>query len=322
MQATSYGSRSYESRSYGSRSYGSRLRHAESVPRLFRSLSPRSILLAAVLTLGAGCVSTPDRDAIPTFRAGASTANQQSQTAFADINTFLRQQQIERAARLPTLNERAFFTPLASEDVAKWSNAFGLIDAYAATLEKLLDPARRAETESALSELGEKIGDVRDDRLPPGIAAGFTQLGGILVQIKAEKDALAAMRKADPAVQDVFSAMMDAIGESPSEGVRGTVASSWTTVLAQIQIEFLGAQGVEAKRDIATRYVTTLDQRDAQDASLASLRRSFGLLAVAHRELAAGRAPSAQRMLDAIQQEYLAFRQREDSLKKAKGAAP
>lgn len=302
--------------------FSSPRRHAESVPRILGLISPRSVLLAALLTLAAGCATAPDRDAIPTFRVGATTANQQSQTAFAEINTFLRQQQIERATRLPTLNEQAFFTPLASEDVAKWSRAFGLIDAYAAALERLLDPARRADTESALSELGGKIGDVRDDRLPPGIAAGFTQLGGILVQIKADKDALAAIRKADPAVQDVFTAMMTAIGEDSSDGVRGTVSSSWTTVLGQIQIDFLGAQGLPAKREVATRYVASLDQRDAQDASLASLRRSFGLLAAAHRELAIGRRPSAQRLLDAIQQEYEAYLNRVDRLKNAKGAAP
>lgn len=292
------------------------------IARCIGAVAPRVVLFAALLTLAAGCATAPDRTAVPTFRAGAATANQQSQAAFADINTFLRQQQIERAARLPTLNEQAFFTPLASEDVAKWSRAFGLIDAYAAALEKLLDPARRADTEGALTELSGKIGDVRDEQLPPGIAAGFIQLGGLLVQIKAEKDALAAMRKADPAIQDVFSAMMAAIGDGPSDGVRGTVAASWTVVLAQIQIDFLGAQGLPAKRDVATRYVTTLDRRDAQDATLASLRRSFSLLAAAHRELAAGRAPSAQRLLDAIQQEYEAYRKRVESLKNAKGAAP
>ncbi len=282
----------------------------------------RATLLAALLTLASGCVTAPDRDAIPPFRAGAAAANQQSQTSFGEINTFLRQQQIERAARLPALNEQAFFSPLASEDVARWSRAFGLIDAYAAALEKLLDPARRADTETALSELGARIGDVRDDQVPPGIAAGFVQLGGLLVQMKAEKDAMAAIRKADPAVQDVFSAMMAAIGESPSDGVRGTVGSSWTVVLGQIQIDFLGAQGVQAKREVAARYVATLDQRDAQDTSLASLRRSFGLLAASHRELAAGRAPSALRLLDAVQQEYAAYRKRVDSLTTANGDAP
>jgi hypothetical protein len=309
--------------------FASPWRLAGSVLRIFGRVSPRSVLLAGLLTFATGCATAPDRDAVPTFRASAATANQRSQTAFAEINTFLRQQQIERATRLPNISEQkdesgvgAFFTPLASEDVAKWSRAFGLIDAYAATLEKLLAPARRADTESALSELGEKIGDVREERLPPGIAAGFTQLAGLLVQMKAEKDALAAIRKADPAVQDVFSAMMAAIGENPSDGVRGTVVSSWTTVLGQIQVDFLNAQGIPAKREVATRYVAALDQRDAQDASLASLRRSFGLLAAAHRELAVGRAPSAQRLLDAIQQEYEAYRNRVESLQNAKGAAP
>lgn len=285
-------------------------------------ITPRGVLLAALLTLAAGCATVPDRDAVPTFRAGAATANQQSQAAFQEINRFLRQQQIERAARLPTLNEQAFLAPLANEDVAKWNQAFALIDGYAATLEKLLDPARRSEAEDAFGELAGRIGDVRGDRLPDGIAAGFTQLAGLLVQMKAQKDALAAIRQADPAIQDVFAAMADAIGETSNDGVRGTVASSWLAVLGQIQVDFLAAQGVPARRDVATRFAATLDQRDAQDASLASLRRSFLLLAGAHRELAAGRAPDARRLIDAVQQEYEAYRKRVEALKTAKGAAP
>jgi hypothetical protein len=95
-------------------------------------------------------------------------------------------------------------------------------------------------------------------------------------------------------------------------------------VLGAIQVEFLSASGTAAKRDVATRYVGTLDQRDAQDASLASLRRSFGLLAAAHREIAAGRRPSAQQLLDEVQAEYAAYRQRVDALrqKDAKESKP
>jgi hypothetical protein len=284
----------------------------------------RKLPLVALLLLTAGCATVATVDEVTNFRQGAATANQQSQSTFADVNTFLRQQQIDRASQLPTLNEDEFFSPLGSEDVAKWSRAFGLIDAYAASLETLLDPARRGETETALTELGEKIGDVEGERLPAGVVGGFVQLGGLLVQMKAEKDALAAIRKADPAIQSVFDTMMDAIGEDRDNGVRAMVATSWGNVLGAIQVEFLSASGTAAKRDVATRYVGTLDQRDAQDASLASLRRSFGLLAAAHRELAAGRRPSAQQLLDEVQAEYAAYRQRVDALrqKDAKESKP
>ncbi|GAA4784291.1 hypothetical protein GCM10023307_06260 [Lysobacter hankyongensis] len=279
----------------------------------------RHLSLAAVLLLTVGCMTVPDRDGITSFRQGAATANQQSQSTFADINTFLRQQQIDRASQLPTLNESEFFSPLASEDVAKWNRAFGLIDAYAASLETLLDPARSSDTETALAELGEKIGTIEGGRLPAGVAGGFAQLGGLLVQMRAEKEALAAIRKADPAIQSVFDTMMTAIGEDRDNGVRAMVATSWGDVLGAIQVEFLTAGGTAAKRDVATRYVGTLDQRDAQDASLASLRRSIGLLAAAHRELAAGDPPSARRMLDEVQAEYAAYRQRVDALRQQDG---
>lgn len=296
----------------------SMLRARGSVAGLVGRFASHLLLPVALLTFATGCATAPDRDSVPAFRTGAATANQQLQTSFAQINAFLRERQIDRAAGLPSLEEEAFFTPLAPEDVAKWSRAFGLIDAYAAALEKILDPARRDETEDALEELGNKIGEVRDEELPAGVAAGFTQLGGLLIQIKAERDALAAIRRADPSIQGVFDTMMTAIGEDPDNGVRGMVGTSWGDVLGKIQVEFLGASGAAAKREVAARFAATLDQRDAQDADLASLRRSLGLLASAHRELAAGRESDARSLIALIQDEYKAYRERMEALRKSR----
>lgn len=295
----------------------STLRARGIVASLVGRLASRMLLPVALLTFATGCATAPDRDAIPAFRSGAATANQQLQTSFADINRFLRERQIDRAASLQSLDEEAFFTPLAPEDVAKWSRAFGLIDTYAATLEKILDPARRDEAEKALEELGNKIGEVRGEELPAGVAAGFTQLGGLLIQIKAERDALAAIRQADPSIQGVFDTMMTAIGEDPDNGVRGMVGTSWGDVLGKIQVEFLGANGPAARRDVAMRFAATLDQRDAQDADLASLRRSLGLLASAHRELAAGRESDARSLIALVQDEYRVYLERMEALRKS-----
>jgi hypothetical protein len=300
----------------------SSLRHAGARATHWASRVSRHVLLAALLTVVAGCTTVPDRKAAPAFRVGAATANQQSQAALAEANRFLRQQQIERVAGKPDIEEKDFADPLDDRDVAKWNQAFALIDDYAAALEKLLDPARRTEAEDALGKLVFKIGDIREEQLPTRAAVGFTQLAGLLTQYKAGKDALAAIRKADPSVQEIFSTMAAAIGDKATSGVRDTVTSSWTIVLARLRLDFRSAQGLPAKRDAAARYVAALDQRDAQDASLASLRRSFLLLATAHRELAAGRMPSAQNLLDEVQQEYEAYRKRVDSLKDEKGAAP
>ena len=277
--------------------------------------------LAFALVLLAGCASTPDRAQIPQFRQGAATANQQTAQAFSDINTFLRTQQIERATGRPTLTEAEFLTVLSDEDVAKWNRAFSIIDAYASSLEKLLDPQRRADVQQELVKLGETIGALDGKTLPSGVAGGFATLGGLLLQIKTEKDAMEAIRKADPGIQATFSTMMQAIGADRNEGVRSVVFNTWQTMLAQTSVDFLRANGKEEKRTVVQRYVTTLDQRDAQDASLGALRRSLGLLAAAHAELAAGRNDGAQGLIDLIQREYAAYRAQVDAIEKQRAAA-
>lgn len=276
--------------------------------------------LAFALVLLAGCTTTPDRTQIPQFRQGAATANQQTAQAFSDINAFLRQQQIERAIGQKTLNEGEFLTVLGDEDVAKWSRAFAVIDAYAASLEKLLDPQRRTDVQQELVKLGQTIGALDDRQLPAGVAGGFATLGGLLLQIKVEKDAMEAIRTANPGIQATFSTMMDAIGADTNSGVRSVVRTSWQTVLAQISVDFLRADGKEAKRAVVQQYVTTMDQRDAQDASLSALRRSLGLLASAHAELAAGRNDGAQGLIDLVQREYTAYRAQVDAIRKQRAS--
>lgn len=281
----------------------------------------RSWPLALLLTVLAGCTATPDREEIPQFRQGAATANQQTAQAFSDINAFLRQQQIERAMGLPTLTEGEFLTVLGDEDVAKWSRAFAVIDAYAASLEKLLDPQRRDDAQQELVKLGETIGALDGRQLPAGVAGGFATLGGLLLQIKGERDAMRAIRTANPGIQATFSTMMDAIGADQNSGVRSVVRNTWQTMLAQQSVDFLRAPDKDTKRAVVQQYVTTMDQRDAQDASLAALRRSLGLLASAHAELAAGRNDGAQGLIDLVQREYAAYRDQVDAIRKQREAA-
>lgn len=266
----------------------------------------RTFACTALVVLLTGCGISQIREAIPPFRTGVASANQQVDTAFAEINTFLRQQQIERAITQPNINAAMFSNGLQASDIAKWDRAFGVIDTYAASLEKLLDPQRRSGVETELTALGDAIVKLDDKQLPDGLTAAFGQLGGLLLQMKSGRDAKAAIRAADPGIQAVFSQMMTAIGSSPDDAIRGTVRAAWGDVLGQIQVDFLVAtpQGNDAKRAVVERYVTALDQRDAQDMMLSSLRQSLGLLASAHRELAAGRESSARELIGLIHDEY------------------
>jgi hypothetical protein len=286
-----------------------RFRHAAAV-----------LSVAAVFVVLVGCGSTNPGSEVPPFRQAVVTADQQTSSAFADVNRFLRGQQIEHALTQPTLNEDLFFEALPSEDLAKWSRAFSLIDSYGEKLELLLGEGQRSGVEGELSVLGQKIQEVDGDQLPAGISAAFTRFGGLLVQLKAERDAHKAIRKADPAIQQVFSAMMEAIGEDAGSGVRGTVRVAWAQILARISVEYLRDSSQSARRLVVGRYVEALDERDAEDRVLGSLRLSLASLAKAHEELAYDRSGSAGALLQLIQDEYKGYREELKAIRERRGA--
>ncbi|MEZ6242341.1 MAG: hypothetical protein R3B57_04790 [Phycisphaerales bacterium] len=268
-----------------------------------------------------GCTTGPARDAIPPFRQGVITANQQSQATFAEVNAMLREQQLDRAAGLSTLNEEAFVTVLPSEDLAVWNRAFTSIADYAGKIESLLAPERRTEIQEELHKLGAdlqgRFANATGSELPPGVAGGFVQLGGLLAQMKAQSDALAIIRQADPSVQGIFESMGEAIGESPEDGIRGTVWTNWTQDLGEIQLEFLHASANQ-KRQVAARYANMLAEREAYDRTLASLRTSILSLGAVHHQLAQGESTSAAGLLDFIESEYTALHEEIKALAEAR----
>ncbi|MFH1278968.1 MAG: hypothetical protein ABIK65_11405 [Candidatus Eisenbacteria bacterium] len=268
-----------------------------------------TLLLGVALLAVAGCATAPSRDVIAPFRQGVLLVDQQSSAAFADANSFLRRRQIERAVKQDALTEELFFEGLASDDITKWHRAFVLIDSYAEKLERLLDQEQRSGVEGELSALGERIEASRGEQLPAGISAAFMKLGGFLVNLRAERDALEVIRKADPAIQEVFRAMVEAVGDS-SFGVRGTVRTYWTNVLGKIDAtDFRLASSIDAKHAAVLRYVDALDERDMQDRQLGSVGVSLAALANAHRELAQGRRVSAAALIQLVQDEYKAYRE-------------
>ena len=272
-------------------------------------------VVTACATPVLGCASRPSAAAIPPFRQGVVTADQQSQEAFAAINEMLREQQIDRAVKKTSLSEDSFVVAFPASDLAVWHRAFASIDAYASKIERLLSPDRRTETEEELRTLGtqleQRYAAGGGDEFPPGVAAGFVKLGGLLVKIKAGQDALKIMRQADPAVQDILTSMADAIGTHDENGdlefVRGTVWNAWTQELGEIQVAFLRADA-PGKRSAVESYLDTLAKRDAHDHSLASLRASLLALAAAHRQLAEGDRVSAAVLIRIVQDEHRAIR--------------
>jgi len=275
-----------------------------------------------------GCTAGSSAEAIPPLRQGVVTANQQSQTAFADVNAMLREQQLDRVVNQPTLSEDAFFSAIAAEELAVWHRAFASIEVYFGKLEMLLSPDRRTEVEGELRTLGtdleQRYAVARGEELPPGIAAGFVKLGGLLVQLKAGQDAVVIIRKVNPAVQDIFLSMAEAIGtrdaEGNLEGVRGTVWTAWTQQLGTFQVAFLNADSAQ-KRRIAEQYLEMLGEREAHDRALASFRASILALGAAHDQLAQGDRVSAAGLIRIVQEEYKGLRDEIAAMKAAREAA-
>jgi len=279
---------------------------------IFRWFDNRKIMkfgVGAVVVLSTACTSAPTRDAIPPFRQGVITADQQTSKTFVDVNSFLRARQIDRAAKQPTLKEDLFVQAIESSDISKWHRAFSIIDGYAEMIERLLDPDQRSGVESELSALGEKINSLNKTQIPATLSAGFNKLGGLLIQLKSERDALNAIRKSDPAIQDIFNSMAEAIGSDPDSGVRGTVRTSWGQMMATISAnDFLKSANSTAKHAAVVRYVDIMDQRDAEDGLLSALRLSIVTLAKSHHELSQGRQVSSAALIKLVQEEYKAYR--------------
>jgi hypothetical protein len=274
----------------------------------FSVLSLIFLLCFLTLTAISGC-TTPQPREFPAFRQGIVTANQQTNAAFLDINEMLREQQLDRAAQQATLNEDAFAEGLPADSRAKWMRAFRLMEEYAWGLEELTSSEQREGVEDELRKLGEKFNDTREEPLPEGVTGGFVKLGGLLIKIKAEQDALEIMREVNPAIQDIFATMADAIGSDEKEGIRLTVWSAWTTQLGKLQLAFLKADNPSSKRKIAEKFLNMLGERDAHDQLLNSLRISFLSLGRAHQEMAQGNPLTASAFIAIVQDEYRGFRE-------------
>jgi hypothetical protein len=258
-----------------------------------------SIACAAVL---AGC-STPGpilSEAVGSLRSGVAASQSQSQLTFRDGNNLVLDQNIIRVLNSGTNNigEKQFIILVSDETAAKWNNSFGILDEYAAALQKLVDPTRSQATGDALVGLGNALnGPTINANLSPGFTAAVGTFGQALVQAKAEKSATKIMAKTDPAFGQVVSEMAKAVGSKNDEilTLRHTLYDVWTNqVLTQIAAEYAVLKPNDPnKRLLLEKYVAAIKARDAQMASLGELRRSILALGEVHTAAANGRPGDA-----------------------------
>lgn len=259
-----------------------------------------------VAALLAGCVHAPDPSQLSRFAEATGKVHAQADLAFGRANAVSRQAAIDLfvASRRPGLSERSFPPAIDAASIAAWDSALSDLERYGALLARLTDGGRGGRTTAAVAALGRELqsGETRTP-IGPGVGAGFAALAGILVDASGATSAKRIMAETDPDVRRVLTAMAEAVGADPSEGLQGTVATNWTATTAPTRIAYAAAaeKGDETRqRALAVDYLASIDRRDSDLKALAALRSSLLALADAHSAAAAGSAPTQAAIIDGI----------------------
>lgn len=264
-----------------------------------RLTAPALVLLAA-----GGCSTATSAD-LTGFGRAASTLQTDAATTFAEANRLTRSVEVDRFVRSGAiaLSERRFPAAVPPEVAAKWRGALGDLARYGNLLATLTGRGRGGVQTAAFRELGVQLnaGPTGAD-LDPGVSAGFAALAGALIDLRAQSSARDILRRTDPKVRLLLTAMADAVGRNDGEGLRGTVASNWITALSVQQRAYAVAATEKAdgrQRQIVAEYLAGIERRDDQLAALAGLRSSLLGLADAHTAAANGsRRPFAEVLRD------------------------
>ncbi len=263
------------------------------------------------------CTSVPP-DTVTTFSQGVTQVRQQAAIALKDANALARDASVKYvlASSKPGLAESRFVVAVSQADIDKWDNAFAGIQSYAGALQALLSSDRTGGFADAAGGLATELknGHAKTE-LPPGVATAFTQIGEILIQASQQREALAAMQKADPGIREVLSSMAKAIGADPrgksgpdvkNAGLMGTVFTNWQDALGPSIESF--AKATDNKDDGARKaaideFLGIIGRRDAELDALASLRLSLMTLADTHTAVARGQKQDAAATIALISQQ-------------------
>jgi hypothetical protein len=260
----------------------------------------------------AGCATVPASGVVQ-FQQNLAKAREHTDQTFDLINQQFQADALDRAVKLNRLREddiRQVITPVVRQ---RYSTAFNQMDQYASKLAELLSPNRAQECSDSVAKLGEGLKATDPQLLPSaGVATGIAALGQLLVEAKAQSDAMAVARQTDPAVQKICEKMFDAIGNGDENdpGLRRLLQIHYNNKIKSIELEFSPAGGnppnEQQKREIVQRYLATLADRDTQDAAMQSVAQTYLNLARAHSALARGSAVDMASALDSIKAEIQA----------------
>jgi|SRR5882724_12893052 len=276
--------------------------------------------LTCAITLLAftGCKSISSSGAV-NFSAGVTTAKTQSGETFRTINDLVAADQLEDAAKATNLTEQLFTKVLNPEDIAVWDQSFAKLESYAQHLQSLDSPDVANSFVQEAENLGGELKTFGQNlkqtgliasapEISAGLATAFTELGSIIIRAKAHHDALRIASAANSNVVTIFRVMSAGVGDTSKTGLRGTSREHWLGRLAVLKQQFKKQSDETGKREIAEKFVAMMEQRDAQDAALASLRRSLLGLAAMHQSLSKGDSASVAQLAQMLSQEMKATR--------------
>jgi hypothetical protein len=274
-----------------------------------------------MLCFAAGCPSIqPAR--VTQFQQSTDTVHVQAQTTFRAINDLVTEDELDLVVKKKDLTESDVAVMLAPTEIAKWEKAFSAVDSYCKSLAALLDPSLATDLEQSFVGAATELKTLDKNALPdPIISTAFAEVAGMLIEAKAQADALKVASSADPSMQVVFTSMANAIGSNDNKpGLITTVSKHWTNRMGVKDDEFhrnfddfYKAHPTPSKdekttfeaaqRQIVLEYIQLRDQRDAQLLTLTSLRKSLLGLAEAHSALARGSAADLSTVLTKLQTE-------------------
>jgi hypothetical protein len=275
--------------------------------------------LLGILAFACGCKTVSHSD-VQAFAAGVTAAKTQSGEAFRSVTDLIAQDQLEDTARATNLTEALFAPVLDAQNVAVWDGTLAKLESYGTHLQMLTGPklteSYEQEAESLgndLQNLGKRLADEhlldKAPNISPGIATAVTELGRLIIRAKAQHDARRIATSANSNIVATLHLMAASIGETSQTGLRGTVRQHWLGRLGEKKVEFRRQTESEAKKRVATEFLSQMQERDTQDAVLASLRRSLLSLASLHQALSNRDALTARQLAQAISDEIKAARE-------------
>jgi hypothetical protein len=252
------------------------------------------------LSLVCGCRTVP-QDSLASFSTGLTTAKSQSTDTFKIVNDLIADASIDYAAKQPTLTESSFAAGLDDASILVWEQALGELEQYAEYLQSLTSPALAKQFEdesinlsSELMAFGDHLGKSKAPEISPSLAAGFTELGQLIIRLKGQTAALKVLAESDSEIRHILFTMSDSIGYSCTNGMRGTVNAHWNQLLAAKKLEFISQSDISKRLAIAADFRDLMQRRATQDIVLVSLRQSLMNLAALHHALAHGESMDAR----------------------------